>query len=193
MIVLSQPWLVFRADQGLFTRHLLVSHNNNHETPNGPTTFGSIFSHTVGSWWSGPALDMSCHEPNTWAEKIGSRFRVQIVSQRARIRVELCRLLVAKTIPKTSSQAIPGGSVGPRRLPSCALRLTPCGSALPLSTAAFLSYPGELWTLAEKCGSPERSRLPNIARNLRLLRNLGAQLRTRGEPPLWARFRGGTG
>ena len=80
-----------------------------------------------------------------------------------------CRLLVAKTIPKTSSQAIPGGSVGPRRLPSCALRLTPCGSALPLSTAAFLSYPGELWTLAEKCGSPERSRLPNIARNLRLL------------------------
>ena len=123
----------------------------------------------MGSWWSGPAQDMSGHEPNTWHVKIASRFGVQIVSQRARIRVELCRLLVAKTTSKTSSQAIPGGSVGPRRLPSCALRLTPCGSALPLSTAAFLSYPGELWTLAEKCGSPERSRLPNIARNLRLL------------------------
>ena len=148
----------------------------------------------MGSWWSGPALDMPGREPNTWHEKIGSRFRVQIVSQRARIRVELCRLLVAKTIPKTSSQAIPGGSVGPRRLPSCALRLTPCGSALPLSTAAFLSYPGELWTLAEKCGSPERSRLPNIARNLRLLGEIWGHSfgRVGGEAQLWVRL-GGTG
>ena len=75
-------------------------------------------------------------------------------------------LLVAKTILKTFLYTFSLIGAGPRRLLSGAVRLTPCGSALPLSTAAFLSYPGELWTLAEKCGSPERSLLPNIARNL---------------------------
>ena len=78
-------------------------------------------------------------------------------------------LLVAKTILKTFLQALSLIGTGPRRLLSCAMRLTPCGSALPLSTTAFLSYPGELWTLAEKCGSPEHFRLPNIASDLRLL------------------------
>ena len=78
----SLGWF-FRANHSLFTPDLLVSHNN-HETPNGQVTFPSIFSHTVGSWWSGPALGMFCHEPNTWHEKIGSRFQVETGHRRLR-------------------------------------------------------------------------------------------------------------
>ena len=46
-------------------------------------------------------------------------------------------LLVAKTILKTFLQALSLIGAGPRRLLSGAVRLTPCGSALPLSNVAF--------------------------------------------------------
>ena len=92
MGIFSQPWLVFRVDSDLFTRRLSVSHNNNHETPNGQVNFQSISSHTVGSWWSGPALGMFCHEPNTWHQKIGSRFRAETGHRRSRFGVALADL-----------------------------------------------------------------------------------------------------
>ena len=86
------------------------------------------------------------------------------------------------------------GYVGPRRFPSCALRLTPCGRAFPLSNAAHvLFYQGALWSLAEKCGSPQRSRLPNMARNLRLLRNLEGTASDEGGGPALGEIPGGTG
>ena len=75
-------------------------------------------------------------------------------------------LLVAKTILKTFLQALSLIGTGPRRLLSCATRLTPCGSALPLSNVTFPFYPGELWIFAERCDSPERSGPPNITRKL---------------------------
>ena len=59
-------------------------------------------------------------------------------------------LLVAKTIMKTFLQALSLIDAGPRRLLSCAMRLTPCGSALPLSNVAFpLSYPGIVFFFGE--------------------------------------------
>ena len=58
-------------------------------------------------------------------------------------------LLVAKTILKTFLLVLSLIGTGPRRLLSCAMRLTPCGSALALSNVAFpLFYPC--------CGSPRK-------------------------------------
>ena len=160
---------------------------HNHETDLGPATFGPIFSHTVGSWWSGPALGMFCHEPNTWHQKIGSRFRAETGHRRSGFGSSIGRfrgVLVATTRPETSLQAILWLRGFPRCFSSRALRLTPCGSVFPLSNAAHaLFYQGALWSLAEKCGSPQRSRLPNMARNLRLLRNLEGTASDEGGGP----------
>ena len=52
------------------------------ETDIGRYTFAPKYDHPMGSPLSGPAPDMSGREPNTWQEKIRSRFGAQILGRR---------------------------------------------------------------------------------------------------------------
>ena len=132
-----------------------------HETHNGPTTFGSIFSHTVGSWCSGPALDMFCHEPNTRHQKIGSRFRAETGHRRSRFGVALADLGGVLVGDNTPGDFL---AINQSRVPwvrgACSLALCDlrrAGVRCRSPTLRSLSYPGELWIFAERCDSSERS------------------------------------
>ena len=52
------------------------------ETHSGRYTFAPKYDHPMCSLWSGPAPDMSGREPNTWHQKIRSRFGAQILGRR---------------------------------------------------------------------------------------------------------------
>ena len=131
------------------------------ETDLGQVTFQSISSHTVGSWWSGPALGMSCHEPNTWHQKIGSRFPAETGHRRSRFGVALADLGGVLVGDNTPGDFL---AINQSRVPwvrgACSLALCDlrrAGVRCRSPTLRSLSYPGELWIFAERCASSERS------------------------------------
>ena len=104
---------------------------------------------------------MFCHEPNTWHQKIGSRFPAETGHRRSRFGVALADLGGVLVGDNTPGDFL---AINQSRVPwvrgACSLALCDlrrAGVRCRSPTLRSLSYPGELWIFAERCASSERS------------------------------------